>query len=107
MSDFSGFVSSAWAFSNAAAIAPMVSLDRCMAFLTLNEKIKADCARFRPFGPNAIAGGFLGVIGHQGHAFGLGSHGRGRPSAWRGKGQQTRPRNSTRHVDDASRFDPG
>jgi hypothetical protein len=65
-SDFPGLVSSACAFASAAAIAPMVSLDRCMASLTLNEKIEADCPRLRPFGPNAVAGGCLGVVRHQG-----------------------------------------
>ena len=78
-----------------------------MAFLTLNEKIKADCARFRPFGPNAMAGGFLGVIGHQGHAFGLGSlmveEGRARGAE---KVSKLGPGIRLAHVDDASRFDP-
>src|SRR5271170_3263484 len=37
------------------------------------EKIEADRARFRPFGPNAMAVRFLGVIGHQGFELGLGS----------------------------------
>ena len=40
-SDFSGLASSACALASAAAIAPIVSLDRCMAVL-LGEKIKAD-----------------------------------------------------------------
>jgi hypothetical protein len=46
VSDFSGLVSSAWALASAAAIAPMVSLDRCMAapVIILDEKIKADRA---------------------------------------------------------------
>ena len=52
-SDFSGLVSSAYAFASAAAIAPIVSLDRCMASLTLSEKIEADRARLRAFGSNA------------------------------------------------------
>src|ERR1700676_4150928 len=72
-SDFSGLVSSTWAFARAAAIAPMVWLDRCMAALLLGEKIKADCARFRSLGPNAMARGFLSVFGHEGLKFGLGS----------------------------------
>jgi hypothetical protein len=36
ISDFSGLVSSACALASAAAIAPMVSLDRCMAPCTLH-----------------------------------------------------------------------
>jgi hypothetical protein len=51
----------------------MVSLDRCMAPLPTGEKIEADRPRLRPFGPNPVAGGFLGVLGHQGFEFGLGS----------------------------------
>ncbi len=39
--DFSGLVSSACAFASAAAIAPMVSLDRGIGVI-LGEKIKAD-----------------------------------------------------------------
>src|SRR5271169_6314354 len=72
-SAFSGLVSSACALASAPAIAPMVSLDRCMATLSTCEKIEADRARLRPFGPNAMAGGFLGVLGHQGFELGLGS----------------------------------
>lgn len=41
-SAFSGLVSSAWALAGAAASAPMVSLDRCMAPLPTGEEIKAD-----------------------------------------------------------------
>ena len=36
-SDFSGLVSSPWALARAAAIAPMVSLERCMAGLRLQR----------------------------------------------------------------------
>src|ERR1700728_4006270 len=70
-SDFSGLASSACALARAAAIAPIVSLDRCMA-VPLGEKIKADRARLRALGPNAMAGGFLGVLWHQGLELGLG-----------------------------------
>ena len=41
-SDFSGLTSWACAFANAAAIVPIVSLERCTAIL--NQKIKADRA---------------------------------------------------------------
>src|SRR5271169_2940349 len=71
-SDFSGLVSSACAFASAAAIAPIVSLDRCMAVLP-GEKIKAERARLRSLGPNAVAGRLLGVFRHQGFELGLGS----------------------------------
>ena len=37
MSDFSGLVSSAWALASAAAMAPIDSLDRCMAGLHLEQ----------------------------------------------------------------------
>jgi hypothetical protein len=64
-SDFSGLVSSACALARAAAIAPIVSLDRCIA-IPMGEEIEADGARVRTFGPNAVAGGHLGVLRHQG-----------------------------------------
>ena len=64
VSDFSGLVSSACALASAAAIAPIVSLDRCMARLHV-EKIEADRARLGAFGANAVSRGFLGVLGHQ------------------------------------------
>src|SRR5271163_2096195 len=71
-SDFSGLVSSACAFASAAAIAPIVSLDRCIAVL-LGEKIKADRARLRALGANAMASRLLGVLRHQGLQLGLGA----------------------------------
>src|SRR5271167_612009 len=70
ISDFSGLASSACALASAAAIAPMVSLHRCMASLR-REKIKADGAGLRTPGPDAVAGGFLRVLGHQGLQLGL------------------------------------
>src|ERR1019366_7739889 len=42
VSDFSGLVSSAYALASAAAIAPMVSLDRCIARLHAAQQIKTD-----------------------------------------------------------------
>src|ERR1039457_998197 len=42
VSDFSGLVSSACALASAAAIAPMVSLDRCIARLHGAQEIKTD-----------------------------------------------------------------
>src|SRR5271165_6614218 len=107
VSDFSGLVSSACAFASAAAIAPMVSLDPCMAaFLIMSEKIKADRARLRTLGPNAVAGGFLCVLRHQGLEFGPGplmvEKGGARGAEETGK---LRPGIRLAHVDDANRFD--
>src|SRR6516162_8305919 len=64
-SDFSGLVSSACALASAAAIAPMVSLDRCIAVLR-TQKIETDCARLRAFGPDAVTRCLLSVLWHQG-----------------------------------------
>src|SRR5260221_12816471 len=64
VSDFSGLASSIWAFARAPAIAPMVSLQRCMTGLRLHE-VEAHRARFRAFGPNAVPDRLLGVLGHQ------------------------------------------
>ena len=37
LTDFSGLVNSAWALASAAAIAPMVSLERCIGALRVDE----------------------------------------------------------------------
>src|SRR3984885_7007426 len=105
-SDFSGLASSAWALARAAAIAPIVSLDRCMIVL-LNEKIEADRARLRAPCPNAAAGGLLCVLRHQSFELGLcpfvveKSRSRGAEEAG-----ELRPRIGLAHVDDANCFDP-
>src|SRR5271166_5582822 len=107
ISDFSGLVSSACALASAAAIAPMVSLDRCMATLPAGEKIEADCARLRPSGPNAMAGGFLGVVRHQGFELGLGSLVvEKRRTGGAEEAGELGPRIGRAHVDDPDRFDP-
>src|SRR5260370_22186663 len=62
--DFSGLVSSPWALARAAAIAPMLSLERCIGALHLHH-FKADRARLRAFGPQTIPAGLLGVLPHQ------------------------------------------
>src|ERR1700733_3415113 len=64
VSDFSGLASSDCALASAAAIAPIDSLDPCMARLHV-EKIEADRARLGAFGANAVSRGFLGILGHQ------------------------------------------
>src|SRR5580658_7002208 len=105
VSDFSGLASSACALASAAAIAPIVSLDRCMARLPI-KKIEADRAGFRALGPNPVAGGFLGVLGHQSFQPDLGSlmfeeGGAGRAEQACDFG----PGIGFAHVDDLHRFD--
>src|SRR6516165_6458514 len=63
--DFSGLINSAWALASAAAIVPIVSLERCTATLRF-EEVKADGPRFRALGADAMADSFLGVLWHQG-----------------------------------------
>src|SRR5260221_14639261 len=63
-SDFSGLVSSIWAFARAAAIAPIDSLERCMAGLQF-EQIEADGSGFRALGADAMPDCLLGVLGHE------------------------------------------
>src|SRR5277367_2322611 len=105
-SAFSGLVSSAWALASAAAIAPMFSLDCCMALLPTGEKIEADRAGLRPFGPNPMAGSFLGVLGHQGLDFGLGSLAVEKGGAGRAEeAGELGPRIGLAHVDDSDSFD--
>jgi hypothetical protein len=72
VSAFSGLVSSACALASAAAIAPIVSLDRCKA-VPLVEKIEADSARLRAPCANAVAGRFLPVLRYERLEFGLGA----------------------------------
>jgi hypothetical protein len=43
-SDFSGLIRTAWALARAAAMVPMVSLDRCMALPLGANKVQADGA---------------------------------------------------------------
>src|SRR6516162_1951269 len=61
--DFSGLTSWAWALASAAAMEPMLSLERCMAALHPLE-IKADGTRFGTPGANAVANRFLGILRH-------------------------------------------
>src|SRR5262245_8723446 len=69
-SDFSGLVSSACALASAAAMAPMDSLQRCMAALHAQD-IKAHRTGFGSFGSDAMADRFLGVLWHKGLKFRL------------------------------------
>src|SRR5260221_14796208 len=60
--DFSGFVSSLWAFASAAAMAPMASLERCIGDL---HHLKADGAGFRALCLKAMSDCLLGIFRHQ------------------------------------------
>jgi hypothetical protein len=65
MSDFSGLLSSACALASAAAIAPIDSLDRCMAVVQA-QNIEAHGARPRSLGSEAMPDRLLGILRHQG-----------------------------------------
>ena len=73
----------------------------------MGEKIKADRARLRSLGPNAVAGGFLGVLRHQGLEFGPGPLmvEKGRAGGAEEAGELG-PGIGLAHIDDANRFDP-
>ncbi len=106
MSAFSGLMSSACALASAAAIAPMVSLDRYMTEI-LFEKVETDRARFRPLGANAVAQGFLRVLRHQGLELGLGALMVEKGRAGRAEERcELGPGVGFAHVDDANRLDP-
>src|SRR5215471_10563028 len=64
ISDFSGLTSCAWALASAAAIVPIVSLDRCTAALRFKE-VEADCAGFGAFGPHPMPNRSFGILRHQ------------------------------------------
>src|SRR5260221_13068001 len=106
VSDFSGFSSSIWAFANAPAIAPMVSLERCMTGLRLVE-IKTDGTGFGALGPNAMPDRLFGVLRHQflqldlrGFMVEEGSAGLTKHAC------EFRPGIGRAHVDDPDRLDP-
>src|SRR5215469_6875653 len=103
--DFSGLTSWAWALANAAAMVPILSLERCMAALHL-LKIKADGTRFGTPGPDAMASRFLGILRHQRFQLDLrtlmlqkGLSGAAEDSS------KFRPGIRGAHVDDPHRFD--
>src|SRR5262249_296548 len=70
--DFSGLTSWACALANAAAIAPMVSLERCTAWLPLDE-VKADCTCLGALGPDPVPDDLFGILRHQSLELGFGS----------------------------------
>src|SRR5450759_3466078 len=53
VSDFSGLASSIWALARAPAIAPMVSLERCMIGFHLHE-VETHRTRFGALGPHTM-----------------------------------------------------
>src|SRR2546423_288739 len=107
VSDFSGLVSSPWALANAAAMAPMVSLERCMIRLHFHQ-VKADGAGFRASGAQTAAGGFLGILRHHFLELGLSAlvflMGRTGAAVY---GCKFRPCVGPAHVDNADRLQPG
>src|SRR6516225_3634592 len=62
VSVFSGFDNSAWALASAVAMAPIVSLERCIGDL---QQFEANCAGFGALGAQTVPDGFLGVLGHK------------------------------------------
>src|SRR5215831_1354716 len=105
-SDFSGLVSSACALASAAAMVPMVSLERCMAALYAQD-IKGHRTGLGSSGSKTMADRLLGVLGYKGLELCLGilmlevSLARAPEHA-----RELRPGIGCTHVDDAHRFDP-
>src|SRR6516164_2124806 len=62
--DFSGLTSCACALASAAAIVPIVSLERCISRLRF-EEIEPHCARFGALGPHPMADGLFNILWHQ------------------------------------------
>src|SRR5450830_920072 len=106
VSDFSGLVSSACAFASAAASAPMVSLDWCIARHHV-EEIKADRSGFGTFGLDAVAEGLFGILRHQDFEFrfGLFMLQEGRAGLAKHP-RQFGPGIGCAHINDAHRYDP-
>src|SRR5215469_2999977 len=94
--DFSGLTSWAWALASAAAMVPILSLERCMAALHLLE-IKADGTRFGTPRSNAMANCLpwhplaLAISARPSHAHALETL-----DGYCGRLQQIPPRNSRR-----------
>src|SRR6516164_11762520 len=105
LSDFSGLVSSAWAFANAEANAATVSLDRGMGCLHL-QHIKAHRSRLRALGLYAVPNGLFGILRHQGFelAFRPFVVEEGAPGVAE-EGSELRPGIRRAHIDDADGLD--
>ena len=88
-------------------MAPIDSLDRCIAGLQFQE-FEADGAGFRALGPDAMPGRLLGILRHQALQFGLGvlvlHEGRSGLAKHR---REFRPGIGRAHVDDAHCLDAG
>src|SRR3954463_6633515 len=65
VSDFSGLISSPCAFASAAAMAPIDSLERCMAGFQA-QHIKAHRPRLGTLRPDSVTDGFLCILRHEG-----------------------------------------
>src|SRR5215472_6534935 len=107
VSDFSGLMSSAWAFANAEASAATVSLDRGMGRLHFLH-IKAHRARFRALGFHAMPDGLPGILRHQCFelAFGPFVVEKGATGIAEERGK-LRPGIRRAHIDDAHGLDTG
>src|SRR5258708_4628948 len=104
--DSSGLANSAWALASAAAIAPIVSLERCMGRLHVHE-IEAHRPGFGALGPDPVPDRLLGVLGHDGLEVGLGPFMLEKCRAGGAKyGREIGPRVRRAHVDDPHRSDP-
>src|SRR5215471_17548304 len=105
VSDFSGLMSSTWAFAKAEASAATDSLDRGMGGLPL-QHIKAHRPRARALGPHPMADRLLGVVRHQGFELALRAFvvekGFSRVAEERG---ELRPGIRRAHIDDADGLD--
>src|SRR5690349_4920939 len=64
VSDFAGFSISNCALASAAASAPMLVLDRCIAGLQL-QKLETDRARLRALRPQPVSRSLFGVLGDE------------------------------------------
>jgi hypothetical protein len=60
----SGLTSCAWALARAAAIVPILSLDRCRAVL-LTEEVETDGAGFGALSADAMAGCLVSILRHE------------------------------------------
>src|SRR6476659_9816917 len=101
-SDFSGFVSSAWALAKAPARAATDSLERGIGHL---HEVKADRSGLGALRPDAVADRFFGLVRHQSLELGLGAFmiEERRPSAAEQR-SKVRPGVRRAHIDDLDRL---
>src|SRR6478672_10404326 len=107
VSDFSGLINSPCALAKAAAMAPIDSLERCMAGIQA-QHIEADRARFGTFRSEPVANRLLRIFWHEGLELGLCIFmfevGVSRSTKYAGK---LGPSIRRGHVDDPHSFDSG